>query len=158
MVIVVSDMKILPSDSDMKLVTTDLDVFEEEEDLYRYGAMKGNNAALSQPLLSKVEREAMVEEIKKEQRGMVNEIESKSKTCEETLMKEMKEEFKSREEESKIREEVMMSKIERMSDVEDALFRELKEIKEKLLRFELVVVTLASISIALVAYLSLRQK
>eukprot|EP00559_Dactyliosolen_fragilissimus_P002088 CAMPEP_0184871508 /NCGR_PEP_ID=MMETSP0580-20130426/40756_1 /TAXON_ID=1118495 /ORGANISM="Dactyliosolen fragilissimus" /LENGTH=2372 /DNA_ID=CAMNT_0027374173 /DNA_START=995 /DNA_END=8116 /DNA_ORIENTATION=+ len=144
MVIVVSDMKILPSDLDMKLVTTDLDVIEEEEDLYHYGSMKGNNAALSQPILSKVE------EIKKEQRGM---------------MKEMKEE-------SKIREEAMMSKIERMSDVEDALFRELKESKEKLLQFELmkeskekllqfelvVVVTLASVGIALVAYLSLRQK
>ena len=186
MVIVVSDMKILPGDLDVKLVTTDLEVIEEEEDLYCYGSMQGNNAALNQPLLSKVEREAMVEEIenksktreeamveeiKKEERGMVEEIDNKSKSREEAMIDEIESKSKTREEamveeinnKFKSREEAMMSKIERMSDIEDALFRELKDSKQKsqselkMLQFELMAVTLASVGISLIAYLSLRR-
>merc|ERR1712038_1044227 len=162
----ISDMKILPSQPDRKLVQTDPGMVEEEEELYRYATMKGN-AGLSQPVMSKVERQAMVEEIdsksKSREEAMMSEIESKSKsheeaiiTHEENMMNEIKD--------SKIREEAMMHKIERMSNIEDALFRELKETKEKsaqselkVLHCELAVVTLACVGIALIAFLSLRR-
>merc|ERR1712038_472746 len=101
---------------------------------------------LSQSVMSKVERQAMVEE-----------IDSKSKSREEAMMSEI-------ESKSKSREEAMMHKIERMSSIEDALFRELKETKEKsaqselkVLHCELAVVTLACVGIALIAFLSLRR-
>ena len=60
--------------------------------------------------------------------------------------------------------EAMMSKIERMSDVEGALYQELKENKNKSeadltnLRFELMVVTLACMGISLIAFASLRER
>ncbi len=151
----VSDMKILPGDSDTNLVTTDPEAMKEEEELYRYASMK-SNVGVIQPILSEVERLAMVEEIGKKERGMIDEIESKSKSREEAMISEMKEEYKRR-------EDVMMNKIERMSAIEESLFHELRESKRKskselkMLRFELAVITLASVGIALVAYLSLKR-
>jgi len=51
----------------------------------------------------------------------------------------------------------MMSKIENMSNVEDTLFRELKESREKSLQLELAVVTLTCLGISLIVFLSLRH-
>ena len=84
--------------------------------------------------MNKLEQQTMVDEIKKKERNIVAEIESKSKD----------------------REEAIMRKTERMSDVEDALFHELKQNKEILLKFELAAVTLAGVSIFLIACLYLR--
>merc|ERR1712165_625949 len=133
-IVAISDMKILPSQSDMGLVQTDPGMVEEEEDLYHYASMK-DNAGSSQSVMSKVERKAMVEEIEKKERKMIDEMK----------------------EESKSREETMMNKIEKMSSIEDALFRELKESKEKSLHFEWMVVTLACVCVSLFAYLFLKR-
>jgi len=43
-IISVQDMKILLSDSDMKLLTTNPEMIEEE--LYRYGSMKGDGGVV----------------------------------------------------------------------------------------------------------------
>ena len=98
----------------------------------------------------------MIEEIGKKERGMMNEMKEDSKRREEAIMNEMKEESKSR-------EEAMISKIERMGDFDGALYHELKETKNKsqaeltILRFELMVVTLACMGISLIAFISLRR-
>jgi len=102
-VIDVSDLKILPSESDVRnLLTTDPELIEEEEELYRYGSMRIDHGGASQAVLSKVERQAMV-----------NEINKKSKSREQAMMNEMKEESKSREEASTAREKAMMNEIEK---------------------------------------------
>jgi len=61
-------------------------------------------------------------------------------------------------EDSKSREEAMMTKIERMGDVESALYRELKENKDKSLHLELMVVTLVCFGISLTTFISLRRR
>eukprot|EP00551_Chaetoceros_affinis_P020016 CAMPEP_0203719522 /NCGR_PEP_ID=MMETSP0092-20131115/3542_1 /ASSEMBLY_ACC=CAM_ASM_001090 /TAXON_ID=426623 /ORGANISM="Chaetoceros affinis, Strain CCMP159" /LENGTH=110 /DNA_ID=CAMNT_0050598951 /DNA_START=436 /DNA_END=769 /DNA_ORIENTATION=+ len=110
--------------------------------------------------MSKTDRQAMVEDIggkkgsKEEERDLIEQMESKSKKSrEEGMMKEIKEEKV----EFKIRKEAMMSKIENMSNVEDTLFRELKESREKSLQLELAVVTLTCLGISLIVFLSLRH-
>ena len=107
-------------------------------------------------------------EIEKKERSMINEMKEESNSREEIMMNEIEIKFKSREEamvnEMESSKKAMMSKIERMSDVEDALFRKLKESKEKsqselrMLQLELMVVTLACVGISFVAYISFRQK
>jgi len=154
-IVSIGEMKIMPGQSDMKLVKTDPGMQEEEEELYRYASMKGTGGS-SQPIMSKVERKTMIDEIKKEERSMVKEIENKSKIREKAIMNEIKD-SKTREETMIIREEAMMSKIERMSDIEDALFHELKQSKEKSLRFEWMVVTLVCVGISFFAFLSLKR-
>ena len=135
-------------------------------------SMKGNDVGATQAILNKVERHTMV-----------GEIESKLKTHEEAMVDEMKEDVKSREEaivdemkkEFKSREEVIMSKIERMNEMEikskksreenmmnkmEWMMEDSKEKSQseiKILRLELMVVTLACIGISIVAYLSLRH-
>merc|ERR1712038_288258 len=137
----IRDMKILPGDSDMKILSTGPEMADEEKELYRYGSMKGDSAAVNQPMMNKAERRAMVEEIETKERIMMKEMDDKSKS----------------------REEEMMNQIQRMSNAEDALFRELKETREKsqtelkTLRFELVAVTLSCIGISLVAFILLRR-
>ncbi len=156
----VSDMKILPGDSDIKLLQTNPAMKEEEEELYRYASMKeeeqlyhymsmkGNVVDNTQPILTKVERQAMVEELEVK----IDEIDIKSKSREEAMMNEMKEESKSR-------EEAMMNEITSMN----SLLREMKENKEKsqselkTLRFELTALTLASVAISLIAFFFLRH-
>merc|ERR1712183_416237 len=96
-VVSISNMKIIPGHSDMKLIRTDPGMLKEEEELYHYASMKGNTG-VSQLIMSKVEMQPIVEEI---------------------------------ESSSKAREEAMMNEIERMRNVEDALFRELKESKAR---------------------------
>ena len=77
-------MKILPSDSDMKLVTTDPELKEEE--LYHYGSMRGDDDVhVCQPILNKVKRKAMVDEIEKKERSMVEEMKEESKSREEAM-------------------------------------------------------------------------
>ena len=107
--------------------------------------------------------EAMVDEMKEESKSRGEEAMMKEIEKERNLVNEIKEESKSREEASAAREEAMMNKIERMSNTEEALFRELKETREKsqsdikVLHFELATVTLACLGISLVAFLSLRR-
>merc|ERR1712038_1128394 len=152
-VVDVSDLKILPSESDVRnLLTTDPDMVEEEEELYHYGSMRIDHGGASQAVLSKVERQAMVNEIdeksksreesmmneiEKKEKNMVGEIEAKSKSREEAIMNEIETKSKSREEASIAREEAMMNEIKRMSNTEDALFRELRETREEKSRLEL---------------------
>jgi len=151
MIVNIKDMKILPSDSDMKLVTTDPELKEEEEELYHYGSMKGDDdIRVSQPILNKVERKAMVDEIEKKERSMVEEMKEESKSREEDMMNKIDSKSKSREEimmnemkeESKHREEIMMNEMKNAINT---------------LHFELVAVTLACVGISLVAFLSLRH-
>jgi len=164
MIVNIKDMKILPSDSDMKLVTTDPELKEEEEELYHYGSMKGDDdIRVSQPILNKVERKAMVDEIEKKERSMVEEMKEESKSREEAMEAHNEAMMNEIERKSNSREEAMMDKIERMSNIEDALFRELKESKEKsqselkALHFEWMVVTLACVGISLAAFITLRR-
>ncbi len=158
-VVGISDLKILPGESDMKkLFQTDAASIEEEEELYRYATASvegSSNVRIiqqQQPIMSKVERETLVDE-----------IENRSKSRAEEMMNEIKS-SKNREESIISREEDMMIRMERMSRVEDALYRELNENKEKsraelkMLRFELMAVTLACIGISLFAYISLRRE
>ena len=181
-VVSVSDLKILPSESDVKnLLTTDPDMVEEEQELYRYASMRSDHLGTSQAVLSKVERQAMINEIKKEEKNMVGEMKEESKSREEAMMKEIEkernlvyeiiEESKSREEASAAhdeasaaREEAMMNKIERMSNTEDALFRELKEIRDeksqsniKAMHFQLASLTLVCFGISIGAFFALRR-
>merc|ERR1712038_2157468 len=172
-VIDVSDFKILPSESDVRnLLTTDPELIEEEEELYRYGSMSIDHGGASQAVLSKVERQAMVNEIdkksksreqammneiEKKEKNMVGEIEAKSNSREEAIMNEMKEESKSR-------EEAIMNEIKRMSSTEDALFRELKETREeksrlevKAMHFQLASLTLVCVGISIGAFFALRR-
>merc|ERR1712218_345257 len=157
-VIDVSDLKILPSESDVRnLLTTDPDMVEEEEELYHYGSMRIDHGGASQAVLSKVERQAMMNEIEKKEKNMVGEIEAKSKSREEAIMNEMKEESKSR-------EEAIMNEIKRMSSTEDALFRELKETREeksrlevKAMHFQLASLTLVCVGISIGAFFALRR-
>merc|ERR1712038_49626 len=140
------DMKILPSESDMELLTTDPELIEEEEELYRYGSGSRSDVSAAQPILNKVERQALVEEIDKKSMNR----EEAAIAREEAMMNDIREE-------SRNREEAMMDKIEKMGDIEDALFRELKESKEKSLQLEFIVLSLACLSISLVAYMSLKR-
>ncbi len=147
----ISDMKILPSDLDMKLLQTDPEMLEEEEELYRYASSKGDVAVNDiQPILTKMERQAMVEELEVK----IDEIDIKSKTREEAMMNEIEKKergiMNEMKEDSKSREEEMMN-----------VLRELKESKEKadlkLLRFELAALTLASVGISFIVFLYLRR-
>jgi len=186
-VIDVSDLKILPSESDVRnLLTTDPDMVEEEEELYHFGSMRIDHGGASQAVLSKVERQAMVNEIKKEERAMVNEIEkkeknmvgeieAKTKSREEAIMNEIETKAKSREEASIAREKammnemkeektIMMNEIKRMSNTEDALFRELRETREeksrlelKAMHFQLASLTLVCVGISIGAFFALRR-
>ena len=109
------DMKILPGNSDMKLVTMAPELKEEKDELlYRYGSMEGDDdGRASQPVLNKVERQEMVEEIKKEEMNMVQEIEGKSKNREEAMMKkEERNMVEEMEQKSKSRKETMINIIE----------------------------------------------
>merc|ERR1712218_351999 len=164
-VIDVSDLKILPSESDVRnLLTTDPDMVEEEEELYHYGSMRIDHGGASQAVLSKVERQAMMNEIEKKEKNMVGEIEAKSKSREEAIMNEIETKSKSREEASIAREKAMMNEIKRMSNTEDALFRELKETREeksrlelKAMHFQLASLTLVCVGISIGAFFALRR-
>mmetsp|Transcript_21609 Transcript_21609/g.27877 ORF Transcript_21609/g.27877 Transcript_21609/m.27877 type:complete len:1916 (+) Transcript_21609:457-6204(+) len=151
-IVAISDMKILPSQSDMSLVQTDPGMVEEEEEIYHFASMK-DNVRLGWPVMSNVERQVMVEEIDRKlkirEEAMINEIQS-TKSREEAMMNEIQS--------SKSREEAMMNKIEKMSSIEDALFRELKESKDKSLHFEWMMVTLACVCVSLLAYHFLKRK
>merc|ERR1712165_654016 len=89
----------------------------------------------------------------------IDEIDEKSKVREEMMLTHIDE----IDEKSKVREEDMRKKIESLSKVEDALFRELKESREKsqselnVLHIELAVVTLACVGISLAAFFSLKR-
>merc|ERR1712038_1529380 len=141
----VSNMKILPGDLDEELFSTDPEMIQEEEELYRYGSSKADST-VSHLVMSKVEMQAIVEEMEKKEWNMIEEIDIKSKNREDIMMNEMKKESKSR-------EEIMMKN----------LFRELKENREtsqaelKTLRVELMVVSFACICISLFAFLSLKR-
>lgn len=132
-IVSVSDMKILPGESDMELVKTDPEMQEEEEELYRYGLMKDSGGS-SQSIMSKVERQAIVEE-----------IDSKSKNREEAML-------------------IQMNEMKEEKAIMNNLFRELKENGEKsqfelkMLRFEFMVLSFACIGISLFAYLSLKRR
>eukprot|EP00957_Ditylum_brightwellii_P204565 15339830-Ditylum_brightwellii.AAC.1 len=90
--------------------------------------MKGDNS-VSQPIMNKVEREAMVEE-----------IDMKSKSREEAMMNEVAQ-----------KEEAMMNEVAQKEEAMMNLLRELKEDKDKsqselkTLHFELAAVTLACV-------------
>merc|ERR1712218_682120 len=105
-VVDVSDLKILPSESDVR---NHPDMVEAEEELYHYGSMRIDHGGASQAVLSKVERQAMVNEIEKKEKNMVGEIEAKSKSREEAIMNEIEKKSKSREEASIAREKAMMN-------------------------------------------------
>merc|ERR1712032_561952 len=130
-VVSISNMKIIPGHSDMKLIRTDPGMLSEEEELYHYASMKGNTG-VKQPIMSNVEMQSTVEEIasssKAREEAMMNEIERMS-NVEDALFRELKE--SEAHEEAVFNEEVMMNEIERMIDVEDALFHELKESKAR---------------------------
>jgi len=130
MIVDVSNMQILPDDLDMKVVTTDPEMMEEEVELYHYASMN-SKAGMNQLVLNKIERQAMVKEIEKKERGMINEMK----------------------EESKSREGAMVDKIERMMKES----KEKSQSEVKMLLLELMVVTLASIGISLAAFLTLRR-
>jgi len=148
-IVAISDMKILPSQSDMSLIQTDPGTVEEEEEIYQYASMK-DNARLGWPLMNKVERQVMFEEIDRKsesrEKAMINEVEQ--------AVEQKVDQIESK---SKRREEAMMDEIEKMSSIEDALFRELKDSKEKSLHFEWMVVTLACVCVSLFAYLFLKR-
>jgi len=149
-VVSISNMKIIPGHSDMKLIRTDPGMLEEEEDLYHYTSMKGNTG-VKQLLISKVERQAMVEEIesnfKAREEAVMKKIERMSDSedasfCElKAMVGEIENNVEDELKESKTREEAMMNEIERISDVEDelkesktreeAIFHELKESKAR---------------------------
>ena len=126
----VSNMQIFSDDLDMKVVTTGPEMIEEEVELYHYASMN-SKAGMNQPVLNKIERQAMVKEIEKKDRGMINEIESQSKR----------------------REEAMINKIERMMKES----KEKSQSEVKMLLLEMMVVTLASIEISLAAFLTLMR-
>merc|ERR1712032_751472 len=130
-VVSISNMKIIPGHSDMKLIRTDPGMLSEEEELYHYASMKGNTG-VKQAIMSNVVMQSAVEEIasssKAREEVMMNEIERMS-NVEDALFQELKE-SKAREE-AVFNEEAMMNEIERMIDVEDALFHELKESKSR---------------------------
>merc|ERR1712038_444751 len=119
-VVGVSDLKILPSESDVKnILTTGPDMVEEEQELYRYASSKGDDNDANQFILNKVERQAMIDEVKKEEKIMVDKIETMSKNREEAVMKEIEKErilVHEIKEQSKSHEEAMMNKIEKMSE------------------------------------------
>jgi len=127
MIVDVTDLKIVPGDLDIQLVTTDPEMMEEEEELYQYASMN-SDTSMNQPIMGRGERQGMIEEIEKKERGMMNEMK----------------------EDSKSREEAMMSKIERMGDKSQA--------ELAILQFELMVVTLACMGISLIAFISLRGR
>jgi len=130
-VVSISNMKIIPGHSDMKLIRTDPGMLSEEEELYHYASMKGNTG-VKQAIMSNVVMQSAVEEIasssKAREEVMMNEIERMS-NVEDALFQELKE-SKAREE-AVFNKEAMMNEIERMIDVEDALFHELKESKAR---------------------------
>merc|ERR1712218_188016 len=111
-VVDVSDLKILPSESDVR---NHPDMVEAEEELYHYGSMRIDHGGASQAVLSKVERQAMVNEIdeksKSREESMMNEIEKKEKN----MVGEIEAKSKSREEASIAREKAMMDEIETKS-------------------------------------------
>ena len=148
-VLALRDMKIVPNDSDMKKVTTkDPALLEEEEELYLYASMmdkSGGRITSQQPGMNKMDRKALIEE-----------IDNKSRRREEVMMNEI-------DNKSRSHEEAMMSEMKSMSNVEQALFRELKESKEqsqselKVLHTELMVVSLACIGISFAAFFTLKR-
>jgi len=129
-----SNLKIIPSPSDMEMLKMHPNVAEEEEKLLK--------TIMKQPVLNKIEIKAMLEEIEKKERGTINE---------------MKEEFKSREEAmtevNMLKERSMINEMkEESKSLKEAMMSEIN-----MLRLELMVVTLACVGIALVAFLTLRR-
>merc|ERR1712183_1004380 len=147
-VVGISNMKIIPGHSDMKLIRTDPGMLKEEEELYHYASMKGNTG-VKQPIMSKVEMQPIVEEIesssKAREEAMGNEIVrelKESKAREEALKEAMLHESKAREDESKAREdgskareEAMLHEFKAREDEskarEEVMFHELKESKAR---------------------------
>ena len=112
-----------------------------------------SNAGVSQPILNKVERQAIVEEIEKKGRDMINEIQSQSKSCEEAMIIQEEAMMNEMKGESKSREEVIMNEIkEESKGHKEVMMNEIRA-----LHFELAVVTLVCIGISLVAFLTLRR-
>merc|ERR1712045_632986 len=135
-----------------------VDMLEEEEELYRYALLKDKDGTL----MSKVERQAVIKVIEEKERGMVNEIENKSRIREEVMMTH-EEAMMTREEAMMTREEAMenlfresQSELKTREEAMENLFHESKS-ELKMLRSELMVVTLACVGISFVAYFSLKH-
>jgi len=156
----------------MKILTTDPEMMDEEEELYRFGSMKSGGETVSQSLMSKVERQAMMHEVKEEARNREQAIMDEmkySKGREEVMMKEMKEArnmVNEMKKESRGREDAMINDIKASKGREEVMMSLLHDLKEntdksqsdiKNLHFELAVITLACVGVSLVAFLSLRR-
>merc|ERR1712238_435935 len=76
-----SNLKIIPSPSDMEMLKMHPNVAEEEEKLLK--------TIMKQPVLNKIEIKAMLEEIEKKERGTINEMKEESKSLKEAMMSEI---------------------------------------------------------------------
>lgn len=133
----VSHMKILPSVSDMQMVTTDSELLEEEERLYRFASLSDGDTKLE-------DMNNNVEEIRKEEKKVNKNVEA--------LLNKMEEQS---EDEKMIRKE-LLNKMEQQSD-------ELKELKLhqndelKVLKLELMLVTATCVTIGIAALVHLKR-
>jgi len=138
--VAISNMKILPSDSDAESLKTDPNLTENEEYLYHYDPI-ANIGDNREPYLKTIEQKSLIDGITQKEKELMNEV-----------VEDMKTKITSEIDRVENKDKVMIN----------ALLRELKETKDnsqsqlKLLRMELMVVMLACVGVSISAFLRLK--